>query len=88
MSTHGLKIYPVRGRTYIYHRATRTRIRAATGTPEFDAEVAAAEKSAKPSSTKRRPLSILNARALKRLPPKVQARLRKLARSIAKSSQS
>jgi hypothetical protein len=57
LSAHkGLKRYRSKGRWYYYHRATRTRILAAPDTPEFDAEIAAAKKSANPSATKERPL--------------------------------
>jgi hypothetical protein len=79
----GIKRYPSKGRWYCYHRATGIRIRAELGTPEFDAEIAAAEKFVKPSPIKRPSLAIFNAREFKRLPPDAQARLRKLAQSIA-----
>lgn len=45
----GLQRIKSKGRVYIYHRATGTRIHAAPGTPEFYAELAALARPDKPS---------------------------------------
>lgn len=51
MHLKGIKAYQSKGRVYYYHRATKTRIKAEVGTPEFVREVERLNKAAEKATT-------------------------------------